>query len=141
MMKSYRVRRPKQHDELLNLMRDKELGIFSTLKSALVFSAAVGFKEAKRIPFSDQGEPIAFSLFNEHHDRPFVFCLALTEHNDVTYLREEKFLEAISVFEEYASGGLEILSGILDKAHMKESIEAYLMAEDFGLIDDITKGW
>lgn len=141
-MKAYRVRRPKEYDEFLNLLRDREQGVFATLKSALVFAAAVGFKEGLRAPFSDTGEPIALSLFSEHQDQPFMYCLALTEYNDVSYLREEKFLEAMLVFEEYAAGGLRHLQGILDISHMKESIESYLTAGgSTDLIDDLADDW
>lgn len=141
-MKSYRVRRPKAYDELLNLLRDREQGVFSTYKSALVFAAAVGFKEKKRVPFTELGEPIALTLFSENQDQPFMFCLALTEFDDASYLREDKFLEAMQVFEEYAAGGLEILDGCLDKVHIKESIEK-LLAETDGtnLISDIADEW
>ena len=141
-MKAYRVRRPKEYDDLLNLLRDKEQGIFATLKSALVFAAAVGFREKLRVPFSETGEPIALSLFSEHQDQPFIFSLALTEYNDVSYLREEKFLEAMLVFEEYAAGGLSHLHGILDTAHIKESIEAYLAGGgNQGFFDDLAGEW
>jgi dnd system-associated protein 4 len=139
-MRAYRVRRPKEYDDLLNLLRDKEQGVFATFKSALVFAAAVGFKERLRVPFSETGEPIALSLFSEHQDQPFIFCLALTEYNDVSYLREENFLEAMLVFEEYAAGGLSHLHGILDTAHIKESIEAYLVGgENQGLISVLSE--
>ncbi len=63
--RAYRVKRPKQYDDLLNLLRDKDDGVFDTLKSALVFAAAVGFKNKLRIPLDQTGESIAFSLFSE----------------------------------------------------------------------------
>jgi len=139
---SYRVRRPDQYDELLNLLKDKEDGVFSTLKSALVFSAAVGFKQNRRLPFSKTGEQIALSLFNEHLDLPFIYALALIENNDVSYLQEDKFLEVINIFEEYAAGGLQYLDDILDKSNLKESIEGLLSETgDSNLIDDIASEW
>lgn len=141
-MKSYRVRRPKEYDELLNLLKDREHGVFSSYKSALVFAASVGFKEGKRVSFSESSEPIALSLFSENKDQPFMLCLALTEFDDVSYLREENFVEAMQVFEEYAAGGLEILDGSLDKTHLKESIESLMSEEgELNLIDDIANGW
>ena len=141
-MKGYRVRRPKKYDDLLNLLKDKEEGVFATLKSALVFSAAVGFKQKSKLEYSESGEPIAFTLFDEHQDQPFIYSLALTEFNDVSYLREEKFLEAIKVFEEYAAGGLKYMNGILDKSNIKESIEG-LLAEtgDVDIISDLAGEW
>jgi len=138
----YRVRRPKQYDELLSLLRDKEDGVFSTLKSALVFSAAMGFKQKNRLEFSETSEPIAFSLFNEHQDQPFIYALALIEYDDVTYLQEDKFLEAMKVFEEYAAGGLQYLDGALDKSNLKESIEGLLAnTGESNLIGDIANEW
>lgn len=142
MIKGYRVRRPEQYDDLLNLLKDKEEGVFSTLKSALVFSAAVGFKQEKRLPFSKTGEPIAFNLFNEHQDQPFMYALALIEHDDVSYLQEDKFPEAMKTFEEYAAGGLQYLDDILDKSNLKESIEGLLSdTGESNLIDDIANDW
>ena len=141
-MKGYRVRRPKQYDELLNLLKDKEDGVFSTLKSALVFSAAMGFKQKSRLEFSETGEPIAFSLFNEHQDQPFMYALALIEYDDVNYLQEDKFLEAMKTFEEYAAGGLEYLDNALDKSNLKESIEGLLAdTGESDLIGDIANEW
>ena len=141
-MRSYRVRRPRKHDDLLSLLKDREQGVFSTLKSALVFAAAVGFKEGKRLSFTDSGEPIAYTLFSEHKDQPFIYCLALTEYADSSYLRNDKFLEVMQVFEEYAAGGLDVLEGYLDKSCVKESIERYLNYEDgSSVLADISGDW
>lgn len=141
-MKSYRVRRPKQYDELLNLLKDKDNGVFLTLKSALVFSAAVGFKEGRKLEFSDTGEPIALNLFKEHQDQPFIYSLALTEFDDVSYLRGDKYLEVMKIFEEYAAGGLQYLDDILDKNNVKESIEGMLAETDEeDLVGDLAAEW
>lgn len=141
-MKNYRVRRPKQYDSLLNILKDKEEGVFSTLKSALVFAAAVGFKQQVKIEFLETSEPINFNLFNDFKDKPFIYAMALTEFDDVGYLREDKFLETIRLFEEYAAGGLQYLDGVLDKSNLKESIEVLLVdnAED-NIIETIADDW
>lgn len=141
-MKNYRVRRPKQYDSLLNILKDKEEGVFSTLKSALVFAAAVGFKQQLKIEFLETSEPINFNLFNDFKDKPFIYAMALTEFDDVGYLREDKFLETIRLFEEYAAGGLQYLDGVLDKSNLKESIEVLLVdnAED-NIIETIADDW
>jgi len=141
-MKNYRVRRPKKYDELLNLLKDKDLGVFSNLKSALVFSAAVGFKIKRRVPFKDSAEPIALNIFNENYDQPFIYAMALTEYKDVSYLQEDKFLEVFKVFEEYACGGLEYLDETLNKSHLKESIEGLISDKDEkNIINDISNLW
>lgn len=141
-MKGYRVRRPKQYDELLNLLKDKNDGVFSTLKSALVFSAAVGFRQNKKLEFKESAEPIAFTLFNEHQDQPFIYSLALTKEEDVSCLKEENFLEVMINFEEYAAGGLQYLDGVLDKVNIKESIESILSQDkEIEIISDISNQW
>jgi dnd system-associated protein 4 len=141
-MKAYRVKRPKQYDELLNLLRDKDTGVFDTLKSALVFAAAIGFKNKIRIPILESGESIAFNLFSETKDQPFVFALALSEYQDVNYLRDENFQETAKVFEEYAHGGLQFLDTALDKSNIKESMESILAeAENEDLVGGLGAIW
>ena len=139
-MRAYRVRRPKEHDSLMKLLSDSEHGVFSSLKSVMVFSAALGFKEKKRIPFTETGERIDLNIFSER-DRPFIYCLALTEFKDVSYLKEDKFEEVMTVFEEYAHGGLSFLDGYLDKNHIKESLESYLFSQENDLVGTLVDGW
>jgi len=141
-MMAYRVRRPKEYDELLNLLKDKDDGVFATLKSALVFASAVGFKQKARLKYTSAGEAIALNLFSEHQDQPYIYCLALAEYDDVSYLQEENFLEVMRVFEEYAAGGLKYLDGVLDKSNIKESIEGMLAdSDESNLLGDLAGEW
>ena len=141
-IKGYRVRRPKLYEELLILLRDKEVGVFSTFKSALVFAAAVGYKHKRKLEFTEVGEPIALTLFNENFDQPFIYSLALSEYQDVSYLQEDRFTDTIRLFEEYAAGGLAYLSEVLDLSNIKESVEG-LVADSVApsLVDDISSEW
>lgn len=122
-MKDYRVKRPSEYGALLNLLRDKENGVFNTLKSALVFSAIVGFNEGRKLSFVETDEPIALRLFSEETDIPLMYLIALSEYKDITYLREENFENVVKLFEEYAAGGLQFLDSELDKDHTQSSIE------------------
>ncbi len=141
-MKGYRVRRPKEFDELLNLLKDKDDGVFSSFKSALVFASAIGFREKRKLEFSDSSEPINWTLFNENQDQPYIYSLALSEFDDVSYLQEDKFLEVVKLFEEYAAGGLEYLDGTLDKSNIKESLEGILSkADDDSLLKNLADDW
>ncbi|TRX56693.1 DNA phosphorothioation-associated protein 4 [Thalassomonas sp. M1454] len=139
-MKHYRVRRPKDYSEMMILLKDE---MFSTLKSVLLFSAAIGFKKGERLSFEDTAEPIQLNLFNDVSEIPFIFSMALAEYDDVSYLKLEKFKEMINVFEEYAAGGLKYLDETIDKNNIKESIEVLLHEpiEGEDLIDDITDGF
>jgi dnd system-associated protein 4 len=138
-MEKYRVKRPKEYVDLLQELRDSETGVFDSLKSALVFAAAVGFKNKIRIPVVSSAEQIPLNLFNENKDLPFIFALALSECKDANCLRDENFQDTVKVFEEYAHGGLSHLEGALDRSHMKESIERLLAETDSNAVDDLIK--
>lgn len=135
-MKNYRVRRPKEYEGLMNDLKDS--GVFDTLKSVLVFAAAVGFKNSQRTPFAESSERIDIKLFSENSDQPFIYCIALAEHDDVDYLREDRFEDMIETFEEYAAGGLKILESEVDRLNIKESIQSMIsQIESNNLIEDI----
>tara|TARA_B100000795_G_scaffold258618_1_gene232826 strand:- start:475 stop:891 length:417 start_codon:yes stop_codon:yes gene_type:complete len=136
-MNNYRVKRPEIYDGLLNELKDPELGVFKTLATALLFAAAYGFKNKTRDVITKAGEPINFSIFDEQqHAVPFIYSLALTEYTDVSYLQEEKFEEMITVFEEYAAGGLRLLDGRLQRANLKVEIEQIMNDEDIFVPDN-----
>lgn len=147
MNSNYRVRRPLEHSNLLNVLRQDSInnGVFESLKSALVFSAAVGFKIQSRVPFSDSAERISISIFKEDSDIPFIFAMAVAEHDDVTYLKSEKFEDSALIFEEYANGGLIYLSEEVDELNVKASIERIIhklsAKSDNDLIGDVFKDW
>jgi len=140
-MKDYRIKRPAKHDDLLNLLKDKENGVFGTLKSALVFAAVIGFKENQAEKFSEQGEPVALSIFNEETDVPIMYLIALSKTGDISHLREEKFEEVLRIFEEYAAGGLGYLDRVLDKTRLKHSIQEILYLSRTDSDDNILDGF
>ena len=135
--RDYRVRRPQQYDSLISVLKAE--GVFSSFKSVLIFAAAIGFKQEKRIEFSDSSEKIPLHIFSEDIDIPLINCIALAETGDVNILRRESFEKALIIFEEYACGGLEYLEGVIDTANCKESIQRQI--QDMGgynLTTDIT---
>lgn len=141
-MITYRVRRPKQYEELINLLIQGEGGVFDSYKSVLLFTAALGFKKEIRVPFTDTSERVMFSFFGKTFEQPFVYCMAITEFDDVKYLKEENYENAFKAFEEYAAGGLQYLDGVLDKSSIKESIERILSERDDNVsISDIASEW
>ena len=136
-MKDYRVRRPKQHDALMNALKDE--GIFDSLKSVLVFAAAIGASQDIRKEFSDSAERIPLRIFNETQDIPFMLALALAKTNAVTNLREDNMEVVLKIFEESAAAGLDYLEGYLDQSNPKESIEQLLTrGERSDLLTDLT---
>ena len=139
-MKDHRVRRPKKHEPLMASLKDE--GIFDSLKSVLVFAAAVGANQNNSLEFSDSAEKIPLRIFNDSQDIPFMLALALAKTNDVGNLRADNMEVVIRIFEESAAAGLDYLDGALDKTNLKQSIEQLLSTDGTpSLIDDLTKIW
>lgn len=118
-----RVRRPAQHDELLRRLVGDD-GPFSTLAEALTFAAGLGFSEGRRQPFARTGEQIDFDVFVRLGVEGLVDMIAAAAHDDVAILGPAGADERLTVFEEYANGGLESLQGRL--ARSKADLESLL---------------
>ncbi len=111
-----RVRRPKDKEELLDRLQQKD-SPFSTLRDTLVFAAGVGWWRKRRAPFEKSGETIRWdALTARSGTEAFINMLALRHIDDVTVLSDERFDERIRVFEEYANGGLEVLGDLIDNS-------------------------
>ncbi|WP_417690248.1 DNA phosphorothioation-associated protein 4 [Pseudidiomarina sp.] len=117
-----RVRRPEEYANLLNILKEK--GIFSSFKNALVFAATLGYKQQIRLPFEKSSERIMLRIFDDSTDIPFITCLALAETKDASILKRSRFPEAIQIFEEYAHGGLSLISEyVKDDTNVLQSME------------------
>lgn len=106
-----RVRRNKDQVELYRSFTEGETGIFDTYKDVFMFAAAVGFKYEERLPFEGSAEPIEWPVFRGVTDVPIINAIALHETEDINILLpdDETFNRKLSILEEYASGGLQIL--------------------------------
>ncbi|MFD0900198.1 DNA phosphorothioation-associated protein 4 [Actinomadura sediminis] len=117
-----RVRRPAEHDELIGRLLTKEGGPFPAYWHVLVFAAALGWSRGRREPFEKAGEPVRYGLFS---NSPTVSALVdsmgvLAHPNDATIMGEGRLQERVTVFEEYANGGLSIIQGELNSgAHVR----------------------
>ena len=125
-----RVRRPQEHSDLLNKLKDE--GLFDTLKSALVFAASVGAAKGVKNEMDSSAEPIAIDTFSDDLDIPFMFALALVDTGDPAVLKEDQYDQVIAIFEQYATGGLAYLKGTLDYANLQASIENLVFSEEQG---------
>ena len=107
-----RVKRPAEYDDLLNSLREQ---IFDTYKDVLIFAACYGLKKNYRKTFSKSGEPISISIFDNERDRMIFNIIAMKETNfDANIMSNEQFDDKITMFEEYACGGLALLSNLID---------------------------
>ncbi|MGE3795242.1 MAG: DNA phosphorothioation-associated protein 4 [Dehalococcoidia bacterium] len=118
-----RVRRPAEHEALMKRLASDE-GPFGTLAEVLTFAAGLGFAEGRREPLGASGEQIDFDVFQRLGVEGFIDMLAAAVHDDVTILSAEKADARLTVFEEFAKGGLDILQSRL--AQSKADLDSLL---------------
>ncbi|GIH97767.1 DNA phosphorothioation-associated protein 4 [Planobispora siamensis] len=117
-----RVRRPQDHEDLINRLNTKEGGPFPNNWQVLVFAAALGWSRGRREPFEKSGEPIRYGLFsNSASVAAMIDSMGvLASPDDAGIMADERLSERITVFEEYANGGLAIIQGELNSgAHVR----------------------
>lgn len=131
-----RVRRPRQYEPLIQEMREQ--GGFATMRDVLLFAAALGKVEGRRVPFDESGEPIRFETLTdpEYSSALVNMIAAVSEPEDPEILSSARLKDRIQIFEEYACGGLEYLQGELNARKMSvEILLPGLVIE--GLSDDV----
>jgi dnd system-associated protein 4 len=75
------------------------------------FAAMYGFRRKRKVEFSNSLEPIRQDVFEKSGQDQLINLLALAETKDPHSLAqtEEAVKQRITIFEEYANGGLELL--------------------------------
>jgi dnd system-associated protein 4 len=115
-------------------------GPFGTLAEVLTFAAGLGYAEGRREPLGASGEQIDFDVFQRLGVEGFIDMLAAAVRADVTILSAEKVDERLTVFEEFANGGLGILHSRLvqSKADLDSLLSIVLDRERDVASDDGT---
>lgn len=102
-----RIRPSKNHDDLLNQLRDS--GLFETRQKAMMFAASLGYILRGTEPVSPLegfGEGIPLSVFQRALDEPFVDAMAVTKAGTLDVLRKEEADHRFEAFEHFAAIGL-----------------------------------
>lgn len=107
-----RVRRPAQHEDLMKQLAGDD-GPFGTLAEVLTFAAGLGYAEGRREPLDGTGEQIDFDVFQRLGVDGFIDMLAAAVNEDVTILGQDKSDDRLTLFEEFANGGLDVLESRL----------------------------
>ncbi|EJV69665.1 MULTISPECIES: DNA phosphorothioation-associated protein 4 [Bacillus] len=112
-MSRRRIRRPKDQEEMYKVLTDRDElgGIFSSFKDIFMLAGIVGFMNKKRKTFTSSLEQIHWNVFNSETDETVINAVALAETGDLTIINtdDEAFDRKITIYEEYAAGGLEYL--------------------------------
>jgi dnd system-associated protein 4 len=108
-----RIRRPKNQEHIYKELTDAdEFGVFQSYKDLFMMAGVVGFTEKKRKSFEGSLEGISWNIFNLETDEAVINAIALTDTKEPSIINTQSsddFNDKITIFEEYAAGGIEIL--------------------------------
>lgn len=89
-------------------LSDRETGPFAYLKDVFVFSAALGFRYERRIPFEGKRQHVGFwDVFSESRDVPTLQAIAIATTGDLSILGDRA--EVLAIAEEFANGGIDLV--------------------------------
>lgn len=106
---SENVRRPKEHEEMMYELCQTKEAIFDTFKDCLVFSACLGAARGNRRSFERSAEPVGIHIFRDKFDLAIFQILGIFEEADPSIMSDASKSARVTIFEEYACGGLDIL--------------------------------
>ena len=116
------LKRLKKYDELVDRLArqphpDTGQTIYPTYRELMVYAAVVGYEEQAREPLSGDLTIMVEGRVFERGDIALdtLYLIVLAVSKDINILRAEKEDEALQIFEEYANGGLRVLSSWLSE--------------------------
>jgi len=91
--------------------------MFSTLRDALGFAAALGYREGRRWKLDEKAgrEDIQAYIYNGNDAIDLIFAIGLAESQSAEILKLNNEKECIQIFEEYANGGLALLTEWIER--------------------------
>lgn len=119
-MAKRRIRRPKSQEEMYKKLTssDYPTGVFDSYKDVFILAGVVGYRSGKRKPFKDSAEQISWTVFNLETDLTVISSIALLEERDLNVLKDddESHDKKLTIFEEYAAAGLELVYEAVTKS-------------------------
>lgn len=130
-----RVRRPKQHAELLDRLTSESGNPFKSYYETLTFCAGLGYARNKQVAFDKHDEPIRWAVFQDNIDGvdALVDMLAASSTEEVEMLAPEREDDRMRIFEEFACGGLEVLTAEAERnanKPLREVVLDLILAEE-----------
>jgi dnd system-associated protein 4 len=90
--------------------------VFDTYMELLCFAACLGHSRGLSLSFENSAEPVPWHIFDNSGKDSIVNLVAAVGSEDFAIVGTDRFAEKLRVFEEYANGGLQILSELIDKS-------------------------
>jgi dnd system-associated protein 4 len=125
-----RVRRPQGHEELTQKMKN-DSG-FITYRDILLFAAALGVLQQRRVPFDGSAEPIRYDLLTDpSFAEALINMIAATEYpDDANIMSADRLAERVRAFEEYVNGGLEYIQEQMNTRHQPVDLVVVSLVTD-----------
>ena len=105
MIDDRRLRPPERYEKALDTLTGGRL--FDTKQAAMMFAAGLGYYLRKRETLGKAGEGVRWQVFERSQDAAFIYALGLDETKAITVLSSEKEEDLVTIFEEYATAGLQ----------------------------------
>lgn len=114
---SHSVHRSKVYENTLQTLGGPNAKLFQTLRDALSFAAALGYRERRRLKLDDKAgrEDIQAQIYNGNDAVDLIFAIALAEAKSAEILKPTNEKECIQIFEEYANGGLALITEWIER--------------------------
>lgn len=86
--------------------------VFPTFRDLLCFAATLGFETGTKLPLDSKSDDFVDGRVFAKDDlsMDLLYLIALAETKDVDILREENEDKIVEIFEEYANGGLQVIT-------------------------------
>ena len=99
-------------------------GKFPTYRDILLFAAAVGFRQDRRVPFTaSSGDPIRSEVLTAPgFSDTLINMIAANVVDDPEIMDGTRIEERIKIFEEYANGGLEYIQEQVNVRHQPAAL-------------------
>jgi dnd system-associated protein 4 len=99
-------------------------GKFPTYRDILLFAAAVGFRQDRRVPFTtSSGDPIRSDvLMAPGFSDTLINMIAANVVDDPEIMDDTRMDERFKIFEEYANGGLEYIQEQVNVRHQPAAL-------------------
>lgn len=90
--------------------------LFPTIRELLSFCALLGYSEGRKVPLDRTAgvEDIAGAQYEHHEALEILWSIGVAHTNSTDILKDGNEKECAEIFEEYANGGLTILSEWLE---------------------------
>ena len=82
----------------------------------LCFAACLGHARGITLSFDNSAEPVPWHIFENSGKDSVVNLIAAVASDDFAIVGADRFAQKLRVFEDYANGGLQILSELIEKS-------------------------